>query len=107
MNKVMRKLRSNIGESMAELLAALLIGALAMIMLADMVMVSSGILTSSKESYIDYITHLNVLSERNTNAPDAIGEVTIGDESANPTDSDVAMFVYEKRDTVIISFKKR
>ncbi len=107
MKSIIEKLRNNNGESMAELLIALLIGSLAMIMLADMVMVSSKILVSNKENYKDYIEHLNVLSERNTSSPTEIGEVIIRNGEVDVEDNDVAMFVYTKRDTVIVSYRKR
>ena len=54
MKRVLKKLRGNAGESIAETLVALLISALALVMLAGAVSAASNIISKSNEKMNEY-----------------------------------------------------
>ena len=77
MKKLIRgKLNSRKGESIAEVLVALLIAALALVMLASMITSSSSMIKSSRIKMQDYYTANNALETR-TGTTAGTGTVTI------------------------------
>ena len=101
MRKMMNKLRSNVGESITEVLVALAIGSLALLLLANMVQSSVNIITKSKIAYNSYIEELNVLTEEDSQEKTGTGTLTF-----NGNEYNVDYFVYEFGDSDIISFKR-
>ncbi|MCI6746857.1 MAG: hypothetical protein MR580_10875 [Anaerolactibacter massiliensis] len=59
MKQMMRKLNSSAGESIAEVLAAMLVIALGIVMLVSMVSSSSNMIRKSEQSYADYMDSFN------------------------------------------------
>ncbi len=59
--RIMRKLQSVSGETVAEVLISLLISALALAMLATMIQASSNMITTSKTKMKEYYTQNNIL----------------------------------------------
>ena len=64
--RIARKLKSRAGESLGEVLIALLIAALALTMLAAVISSSSKIITQSKKKMADYNTANEVLAAQET-----------------------------------------
>ena len=60
--RLIDKLRSQIGESIAEVLVALLISAVALMLLANMVTSATRIVTGNREAFNQYITAGNALA---------------------------------------------
>jgi Tfp pilus assembly protein PilV len=61
MKQMMRKLNSSAGESIAEVLAAMLVIALGIVMLVSMVTSSSNMIRKSENSYAEYMDQYNAL----------------------------------------------
>lgn len=59
----MRKLRSTRGETIAEVLVSTLIGALAVLMLAMAISVSSKMVVNNRESMDEYYSNSNAIAE--------------------------------------------
>ena len=100
MKTLLKKIKSNNGESLTETLVALAIGALALVLLVSMVQTASKLITSSKTTYDNYISQLNVLSEKGST--DKIGTLTV-----SGTNYYVYYYVYSVGDTDIISYKEK
>ena len=62
MNAAKKKILSNVGDSIAEVLIALLISSLALVMLASMITTSSKLITGSKTKMKDYYAATSVLN---------------------------------------------
>ncbi|MBR4162249.1 MAG: hypothetical protein IKR11_01930 [Solobacterium sp.] len=80
MNEMLRKLKHSCGETLAETMIALLIGALAMLLLASMINSSSRVIFRSKEKIQDYTEAENKLI-RSPEAERKKGTLTLFDES--------------------------
>lgn len=74
-NKIRKRLKSNAGETIAEVLIALLIAALALTMLASVISASTRIISQSKAKLADYYAANNQLSEE-VKIDDKITETT-------------------------------
>lgn len=59
MKAMLEKLKSSSGESIAEVLAAMLVIALGIVMLVSMVSSSSSMIQKSEQSYADYMSEFN------------------------------------------------
>ena len=75
-----RKLRSSRGESIGEVLIAVLIAALALLMLAEMIASSTRLITQSKAKMSAYYDANNALTEQAGDGT-LTGSVTLADES--------------------------
>ena len=70
-NKIRKKLKSEAGESIAEVLISLLIAALALTMLASVISSSASIITNSKKKLSDYYAANEELSAEKQAAKDS------------------------------------
>ena len=75
-----KKLKCQAGESLGEVLIALLIAALAMTMLASVISSASRIITQSKSRMADYYSELNKLADPPESGNSAL-TITITDKS--------------------------
>ena len=80
--RVKQRLCSQNGETIAEVLIALLISALALTMLAQMIGSSTGIILRSEKSMEEYYTAVNPLSERDKATK--TGKVSFSCENMKP-----------------------
>ena len=71
-----KKLKSKKGESISEVLIALLVSALAIVLLAGMINASSEMIRNSKEKIDQYVKAENGIVEQNEDGPDT-GSVTV------------------------------
>lgn len=109
---VMSKLRSNRGESLAEVLISTLIIALAMIMLAGMVMAAKNLIEKSETRYSDDIKEANTIEAESTST--GAGTVKIGSKAApssavvmkNTGKSDPQAFKYSFISSIDVSIQK-
>lgn len=62
--KLLKKLRSKAGETLAEVLISLLISSLALVILAQMISASSSMITNSEKKMAEYYTARNVLDNQ-------------------------------------------
>ncbi len=82
--KLVKKLNSRAGESLAETLVALLISALALVMLAGAITAAGDVVTRSKNKLKDYYTENENIVQRNTSGGG--GNITItGDGVSIPS----------------------
>ncbi len=81
--KMLRRLKSSAGESLAEVLASLLIAALALTMLASTIATSSKMITQSKNKMEDYYDQNDAMAEQSPS-----GELTA---SLSLSGSDVSL----------------
>ena len=93
MRKCLQKLRKNNGESIGEVLVALLISVLSMTLLASMIAASVSLTRSSKEKLSDYYAAQNTLENKTAASVD--GSVTFTDNSGNVklTDGDIEISI--------------
>ena len=109
------KLKNNKGESLGEVLVALLISSLGILMLAGMLTSSSNIVMKSKLSMKDYYNENNRLEAQDSNDIDGSLDISIGGslpgiEDVVPTlIPSVAFYKNEKNktDEEIIAYAKR
>ena len=110
----MTKLRSLKGESISEVLVALLISSLALVMLAAMIATSSRLILNSKEKLNKYYAQNDALSVQA--APEqgqtgAVGKVTLqsGANTITLTDGETQVYLYsngESGSVPVISYTK-
>lgn len=102
------KLKSKKGESITEVLVALLISALAIVLLAGMVNASTNMILKSKNKMEKYANAENSVVERNGNEP-ATGTVTfkigenkirLNDDNNGTTDNEVSVEYYTNDESV-------
>ncbi len=74
--RMLEKLRSRRGDSIAEVLVAMLISAVALVLLASMITSSSRMIRRSRESMEDYDAANNVLAAMPDTVPDTVHTVT-------------------------------
>lgn len=79
MRKVYVKLRSNKGETIAEVLVGFLIVVVAIIMLASMILASTRLVDESRDDLEDYYTKGNLLTAAPEDEPNATVELKSGD----------------------------
>lgn len=84
-SKIRKKLRSRSGESIAETLVALLISSLALIMLAEAMSASSGVIKKSRDKLGEYNTNEESMVKASGSV--RTGTVTIKDASGNTLNS--------------------
>ena len=70
-SRTLRKLRSNRGESISEVLVALLISSLALVMLASMISSTTSLVTKSRDVLSEYYDANNALSSRGSSGSGA------------------------------------
>ena len=114
MKKTMRamraKLKSRAGESIAEVLVALLISSVAIVMLASMITTSARITNDSKKSYAEYYDANNALTVQDAGGTAATAVLRDGSNAVyleGDSDVSVSCFVNDKAPsgTPIISYK--
>lgn len=103
-HKVKNKLVHSSGESIGETLVALLIGSLAMMMLAGTISSASRLITRSRHTLGAYYTENNNLAEHKTQTGDD-GSVTLSDGAMAVT-ADVKYYVNSIYDD-IVSYEKK
>ncbi len=74
--RMLEKLRSRRGDSLAEVLVAMLISAVALVMLASMIASSSRMILRSRESMEEYDAANNVLASMPDTVPAVVNTVT-------------------------------
>ena len=75
--RICKKLRSKAGETIAEVLIALLISSLALVLLAQMISAATNMILSSEKTMKEYYKQNNVLAEQNTENKDSTATVTM------------------------------
>ena len=70
-HRLLRKLRSSRGESISEVLVALLISSLALVMLASMISSTTSLVTKSRDVLSEYYDANNALSSRGSSGSGA------------------------------------
>ncbi len=103
-NKIRRKLQNNRGDSIAEVLIALLISALALVMLASMITSSSRMILSSKAKMDAYYQESGSYS-----APNATGDkvkITIVVDGDTDPSEDYDILYYKTTNEEISGFQK-
>lgn len=81
--QLLKKLKSNSGESIAETLVAVLIAALALLMLAGTINTASRLITRSKTALDAYYTENNKLSEHSSSNSSGTSTVTVSSGAAD------------------------
>ena len=76
-----KRFKSRKGETITEVLVALLISALAIALLAGMMTASSNMINKSKDKIEKYVGAENTIVERSANSPDT-GSVVFKDENS-------------------------
>ena len=99
--KIIRKLQSKAGDSIAEVLIALLISSLALVMLASMISSSANMITKSKSNMDDYYSKMNALAS----SSNATVDITIQMGSVSETVSGVSCYVDDSDNETFISYK--
>ncbi len=112
MKRVWKKLRSGRGESIAEVLVALLISAVALVLLASMISVSSSLVKKSRTAMEEYDEAGNRLNAMAAPEPGATGDegkikLTMGgdeikltpDQAINAIDGSISVYWYENTET--------
>lgn len=88
LKRIKRKLKSEKGESIAEVLVALLVSMLGLVLLASMITTSVNIVTKSKENTKKYVVAENYLVNPTGTAPTGVssggGKVSSGDMTLAP-----------------------
>lgn len=82
LTRMNEKLKNKSGESISEVLVALLISALAIVLLASMIAASTNMVMKSKAKFKEYADAENAIVERN--GSDVSGTVQIVDSNDNP-----------------------
>ncbi len=102
-----KKIGSQAGDSIAEVLVALLISSLALVMLASMITSSSKIITASKTKMQDYYSESSgLISPPNNPGEIQISSVKLGINSSEPQKYDVNYYVSAEFPKVL-SFQKK
>lgn len=83
--KISTKLKNRKGETLTEVLVSLLIGTLALALLAAMIGSSTRIIRTSETSMVQYYEQNNRLEERASGDEDASGKVSCSSESGTST----------------------
>lgn len=117
MKNIIKKLKSQNGESIVETLVALLISALAITLLAMMIQTSSNLIKKNDEQFTNYIEKENVLVDKAVDTDALNGQVYITGTSKiyliDSNDStvkddkyyEVNCFVNKTKDIEVISYK--
>ena len=84
--RIKNRLRSKRGESLAEVLIATLLSAVAMVMLSSMIFTSNRIVTHSKEVTQKYVTENNRIVEKKGTYREGSVSVVIGENVVKLTD---------------------
>ncbi len=77
MKKMMQKLRSRAGESISEVLIAMLVSALGLAMLAGVISTSVRIINNSKTTMKTFIQNENALEQRESSEDDGLLTVSV------------------------------
>ncbi len=109
--KINKKLASKHGESLSEVLVALLISSLALVMLAGMVGASARMLSDSRRNVIDYVAAENALAEQGESSlsgelrlSNGYGTLKLYDEAASAY-VDVLYYTMDYSDDTIVSYR--
>ena len=105
--QISARLKGTRGETIAEVLIALLISSMGMLMLAGMIFASGRIITKSRESMESYIAAENDLSARDGAESGTISFSISGDVSSltDNQNNNVTYFKKEVGNKTIISYK--
>lgn len=108
-NSVRKKFSDRKGESIGEVLVALLISSVALVMLASMITSSSSLITSSEEKMEKYYQNSAVLTGEGTAAFSGKVKLVSDSDPTTPIASfDVDYFVNDSiKRNVVISFEKQ
>ena len=107
-NRIKKKIRSRTGDSIAEVLIALLISSLALVMLASMITASANMITKSRDTLEDYYAETGGLSSPGETGQTMTVDVTVGSYSTDSPPSYTVVYYrcdnpgFEK----VIAFKK-
>jgi len=88
---ILKKLKSQAGETIGETLVATLIAALALVMLAGAVTSAMRVVTRSNEALGRYYADNNALADRDTESDVLASDVTITVSGLSPDDSEYAV----------------
>ena len=102
--KIIRKLQSKAGDSIAEVLIALLISSLALVMLASMISSSANMITKSKSNMDDYYLKMNNLNDL-ASSSNATVDITFQMGSVSDTVSGVSCYVDDSGNETFISYQ--
>ncbi len=85
--KIIRRIGGSKGESLAEVLIALLISSLGLVLLAAMITSSGNMLTSSKAAMKEYVAAENRLAEQGSSSLEGSVVISSGGSSLKLTDA--------------------
>ena len=103
--RIKRRLRSQDGETIAEVLIALLVSAIALMMLAQMVGASTDLILRGEKSMDEYYKAVNPLADKAR--ADKTGTVSFSCENMKPFEQTQVMYALSEKnmgDSEVISF---
>lgn len=107
LNQAKRKIKNENGESLAEVLIAVLVSALGMVLLASMITHSASIITRSKDHFQNYIEKENELvlasKDDGDNGYIKLDNISLTKEDGNKID--VKYYTNTEADKVIYTYK--
>lgn len=104
MKQVRQKLRSQRGESLGEVLVALLVAALAITILAGAIVTAGRIITQSREAMGEYYASNNELSAH-SGTPTG-GKVTFSEKLVDGTNEATVNFYVNRKYDEVVSYHK-
>ncbi|MBQ9544901.1 MAG: hypothetical protein IJV00_07230 [Clostridia bacterium] len=84
--KILKKLKDVRGESLSEILIALLVSSLAIVLLAGMINASSTMISNSREKVADYVSADRSVVEQNGSSETGTVSIKEGSETITLTD---------------------
>jgi len=113
LKSLLRKIRSQSGESIAEVLVSLLIAALAMLLLAGMINASSNLISKSRSKMQEYYEANNAIVQQSSSGTTGSATLTEVDSEGNTVSDGVSQSIdvtYFENDTFtnkpVITYKK-
>ena len=98
--RIKKKLKSKSGETIAEVLVALLISSLGLVLLASMISSSYNLITKSRSMIEDYVNSENRLVEQEQTVD--TGNVTVKMKDGSGTDSEIKL--NDEKDEITVSY---
>ena len=89
MSEILRKIRDNRGESIAETLVALLVAALGLLLLASAINSTSRIITTSNKKIKEYNDGELIVVQQNVGLDTATGTITFNNERLSYDNKDI------------------
>ena len=95
--RICKRLRSRAGETIAEVLIALLISSLALVILAQMITSASNMVQTSERAMKDYYSGNNKLAKQTENGTSATATLKMGESGTLNTSTSILYFENDKK----------